>query len=162
MNVDDFRRIYEFDVWANGRIFDALARLDEGALTRDLRSSFPTIQATAGHLAGVEWIWLRRWKGESPTAAPPWYAGAPVPLLRRELDAIEEERARFLAMLGDEELPRPVSYRNLKGEPFSIPLADLLFHCANHSTYHRGQLTTLLRQAGATPPSTDFVLFAAR
>lgn len=33
----------------------------------------------------------------------------------------------------------------------------MLIHVTNHSTHHRGQLTTMLRQAGATPPGTDYV-----
>jgi uncharacterized damage-inducible protein DinB len=29
----------------------------------------------------------------------------------------------------------------------------------NHSTYHRGQIVTMLRQLGAKPPTTDLILF---
>jgi uncharacterized damage-inducible protein DinB len=29
----------------------------------------------------------------------------------------------------------------------------------SHSTYHRGQVATLLRQLGQTPPTTDFLVF---
>jgi len=32
-------------------------------------------------------------------------------------------------------------------------------HVVNHSTYHRGQVTTLLRQLGGTPVATDWLVF---
>jgi uncharacterized damage-inducible protein DinB len=41
-------------------------------------------------------------------------------------------------------------------------IVDILLHIVNHSTYHRGQVTTLLRQVGAVPPETDFVVFRER
>jgi uncharacterized damage-inducible protein DinB len=56
-------------------------------------------------------------------------------------------------------LAAPLSYRNLKGEPATFPLGQLMLHAVNHSTYHRGQITTLLRQLGAQPVSTDLVLY---
>ena len=39
------------------------------------------------------------------------------------------------------------------------PLWQLLQHVANHSTYHRGQITTMLRQLGAKATSTDLIIF---
>ena len=35
----------------------------------------------------------------------------------------------------------------------------MLQHTVNHSTYHRGQIVTMLRQAGANAVSTDFLLY---
>jgi uncharacterized damage-inducible protein DinB len=47
----------------------------------------------------------------------------------------------------------------LDGQPFAHPLGKLMRHVVNHSTYHRGQLATQLRQLGQTPPNTDFTRF---
>jgi uncharacterized damage-inducible protein DinB len=38
-------------------------------------------------------------------------------------------------------------------------MADLIRHVVNHSTYHRGQLATQLRQLGQIPPATDFIVY---
>src|SRR5260221_3886317 len=140
MNVGDLQTLYEYDAWANRRILETINTVDEAAFTRDLHSSFPSIQATMSNLVAVEWVWLRRWKGESPAVAPEWAKAPSAAQLTQELEAIEVERDQFLAMLGEDELQRPVSYRNFKGEPLSVSLGDLLLHCANHSTYHSGQL----------------------
>ena len=50
-------------------------------------------------------------------------------------------------------------YRNLRGEFYSYPLWQQLAHVVNHSTYHRGQVTTMLRQLGAAAVSTDLLLY---
>jgi len=52
-----------------------------------------------------------------------------------------------------------VRYKNTKGEAFRAPLWQLVQHVANHSTYHRGQVTSLLRQLGGRTVSTDLVVF---
>jgi uncharacterized damage-inducible protein DinB len=107
----------------------------------------------------VEWVWLRRWKGESPSALPEW-ATAPNPrILRQKLSEIEAERSAFLTSLGEQDMQRTVTYRNLKGEEWRYLLGDLLLHLANHSTYHRGQIATMLRQVGAKPLPTDLLVF---
>ncbi len=46
--------------------------------------------------------------------------------------------------------------------PYAQPLWQMLQHLANHSTYHRGQVTTLLRQLGAKPVGTDLIWFLPR
>jgi uncharacterized damage-inducible protein DinB len=48
-------------------------------------------------------------------------------------------------------------YYNRKKEHFKMPIYQMLHHVFNHSTYHRGQLVTMLRQLGVEKlPSTDF------
>jgi len=104
-------------------------------------------------------VWLRRWKGESPSAGPDWAASPSRETLRNKLREVETERSAFLASLSDSDLMQPITYRNLKGEEWRYLLGDLLLHLVNHSTYHRGQITTMLRQVGITPPSTDLLIF---
>jgi len=72
---------------------------------------------------------------------------------------VQKERALFLADLTEERLEQPVVYRNLKGEEYRQRLGVLLQHLVNHSTYHRGQVATLLRQVGAVLPVTDYVVY---
>ena len=70
-----------------------------------------------------------------------------------------EERRAFIAGLTEERLRADLSYRLLNGTTSSDPLHLLLRHVANHSTYHRGQVATFLRQLGVTPPSTDLIRY---
>lgn len=159
MTVEDVRALFAYDEWANARLFEAVSGLDPEQRTQRLTSSFSSLQETLAHIVMAEWVWLRRWKGESPTARPSWASGADVTRLRESLSAVEGERAEFVAGLTDARLDEPVSYRTLKGEEQQGRLSELCQHVVNHSTYHRGQAATLLRQVGASVPSTDLVVF---
>src|SRR2546427_7669347 len=55
---------------------------------------------------------------------------------------------RSLAHLTEDRLTRPLTYKNLKGETWTYSMWQTLWHVVNHQTYHRGQVTTLLRQLG--------------
>ena len=63
------------------------------------------------------------------------------------------------ARLPSADLDRVVEYHNTKGHAFSNPMWQMLQHLVNHGTYHRGQITTMLRQLGATPLTTDLIAF---
>ena len=159
MQIAEHRRSLDYNVWANARIVDACARLSADQWTKDLGTSFPSIRDTVGHIVAVEWVWLRRWKGESPRALPDWAVAASVQSLRTKLDEVEAERAAFVETLVDADLPRRIAYINLKGEPWEYSLGDMLVHLVNHSTYHRGQVSAMCRQVGAAAPPTDFLVF---
>jgi len=159
MKVDEARELFAYCAWANAQVFAVSAALAPEQLNAAAASSFPSVRGTLGHIVGAEWIWLRRWRGESPTAAPGWAAEASLPELRDHLAAVEAEREEYLAGLRDDDLLRVVEYRTLAGQPSADPLGGLLQHVVNHSTYHRGQVATQLRQLGVTPPGTDLIRY---
>ena len=159
MNVTDLRLLYAYTDWANDRMLSAAAGLSEEQFTREIVSSFRSIRDTLAHIAGAEWIWLTRWRGESPLATPEWMNAPSFGLVRGRIEEIAAERRAYLAELTEDAIESVLHYRSQKGDPFAMPLGGLLVHCANHSTYHRGQLATMLRQVGAAPPSTDYVQF---
>ena len=68
MTLSDVLEHFAYNKWANDRTLDAIRPLTPEQLTRNLGSSFPSICETAAHIASAEWIWLRRWKGQSPAA----------------------------------------------------------------------------------------------
>ncbi len=157
--LEEIRDLYAYNKWANERLLTASAALSEEQLTRDLRSSFPSVLATLTHILQAEWVWLERWTGNSPTGFPDAGNLGDTAALRQKWEEIEGRRQEFFAGLTDERLKEELRYRTIHGDEFRAPLWQLLRHVANHSTYHRGQVTTLLRQLGASPPSTDLVLF---
>ena len=162
MNVDYFRRLFSYTEWANARFLESARGLSGEQLTQHIPSSFPTIRDTLGHMVFAEWLWLQRWKGENPTTRPDWTKEPSLDTIETRLREVERERAELLATLTDDDVSRDFPYRNMAGEPYNAMLGEQMAHVVNHATYHRGQLTTMLRQVGATPPSTDLVnLFAA-
>lgn len=159
MTTGEARQLFAYDAWANGLVFEAAAGLSAEQLVHPVTSSFPSVVATLAHVVGAEWVWLRRWLGENPAGFPDWVASPALADLRARLSAIEGEREAFVAGLSDADLGRVVTYRNLAGRAFSDPRDGLIRHVVNHSTYHRGQVATQLRQLGVTPPSTDLIVF---
>jgi len=58
----------------------------------------------------------------------------------------------FVAGLGDGGVSRILEYKLLSGQAGASPMWQMVQHVVNHASYHRGQITTMLRQIGAQPP----------
>lgn len=159
MDINDFRNLYEYNAWANRRASDVCAALSAEQLTRNLASSFPSVRDTLAHIMGAEWIWLERWRGASPTSFMDTSQLATVAAIRERWDPIERGLQDYVHSLSPADLQGTLQYKSMAGQPFAQPLWQTLQHLANHSTYHRGQITTMLRQLGAKPVSTDMVGF---
>lgn len=157
--ANEIRDLFAYNRWANRRILDAAATLDDDDLARDLGSSFPSVLATLAHIVAADWVWVRRWSGESPPGPPAEWDLSSLDRVRSKWDEIEAERDAVLAALDDDDLARDVRYRDTAGTPFTSRMDEILRHLVNHSTYHRGQVVTMLRQLGATPPATDLIAF---
>lgn len=158
MTQDEVRNLYDYNSWANHRVLDACTPLTPEQLSRDLKSSFPSVRATLEHIVWAEWLWLERWKGSSHSG-PPAEEFADLAAIRARWSQVEAELQQFVRGLSEVDLGRVVQYRNTKGKEFSNPMAHMLQHLVNHGTYHRGQVTTMLRQLGAAPVATDLIAF---
>lgn len=159
MNLEDFRLLYDFNSWANHRILDACTPLTDEQFTRHLGNSFPSVRDTLFHICGAEWIWLERWHGRSPNAIPSAADYPTLEAVRRRWADVERDLRDYVASLTAEDLQRILNFKTLAGVPHSQPLWQCLQHVANHSTYHRGQITTMLRQLNAKPVGTDMIAF---
>ncbi|HUP40129.1 MAG TPA: DinB family protein, partial [Vicinamibacterales bacterium] len=108
-----------------------------------------------------EWIWYERWIGHSPTALPDVSMFPDVPTLRAAWKT-QERSLRLLvhALAGSDELDRAFKYRLLDGSEMESLFSQMLQHVVNHATFHRGQVTTMLRQLGAPAPKPqDLIRF---
>jgi uncharacterized damage-inducible protein DinB len=159
MNVDDFRLLYDYNAWANHRTLGACAALDDEQFTRDLGSSFRSVRDTLVHISGAQWIWLERWHGRSPEAAPVAGDFPNLVAVRRRSAELERDLLDYVASLTPEDLQRVIAYRTMAGVAGQQPLWQMLKHLANHGTYHRGQVTAMLRQLGSKPTGTDLITF---
>jgi uncharacterized damage-inducible protein DinB len=178
MNLADIRTLYAYNRWANDRMFGALAKLSEQQFTESVHSSFPSIRDTVFHIVAAEWLWLKRWQGRSPRSTLPdpdlapatWstlsLGGAPgikelatPPALKSFADSIDQERRNFLRGLSEDALQAPLQFNDMAGTPYAEPLVQLMQHLVNHGTYHRGQVTTMLRQLGVEPVALDMLYF---
>jgi uncharacterized damage-inducible protein DinB len=151
--------LYEYDAWANHRLLDAVAALTTEQFTRDMGSSFRSVRDTMAHIMGGQWLWLERWQGRTPTSLPSAADYPDVPSLRKRWAEVEKDLLAFVRGLTAEQIAKLDEYKTQTAGTFTCPLWQILQHLVNHGTYHRGQVTTLLRQLGVKAVSTDMSFF---
>lgn len=157
----DLLDLIAYNRWATGRILDAAGRLTDEQLGRPLGGSFPSVRETLAHVVAAEWVWLSRWGGDPLGKAPDVSGCTDVRALRERWQVLCEAQSAYLAGLTEAALERSVSIITRTGITAELPLYETLRHVVNHSTYHRGQVATLLRQLGAEPVATDLFLYYA-
>lgn len=161
-----------YNRWMNDKVCEAAARLPHEAVVEDRGAFFGSILGTLNHLLAADLIWLNRYVSHHPTrfeALDPILGMvrptaidqllhdrlAPLHAQRRELDALIEEWA---GRLTDADLDQVLTYANSKGVVSHRDFGGLLMHFFNHQIHHRGQVTTLLTQAGEDVGATDLLL----
>lgn len=159
MNLIEINRLYDYNGWANERVLQSLQSIGAEAFTSNRQASHGSIRGIIAHIAAAEWIWLERWRGFSPVSLLPESEFQTLEIASERLRKIDQDLQQFTSRLTQEELDGRRGYKTTEGKDYSNHLSDLLLHVANHSSYHRGQIATLLRQSGVVPQSTDFVLF---
>ncbi len=156
---DHFARLWTFHQWATDQAFDALAPVLAAELDRQWGGSFGTGRALLRHVVGIERLWCDRLNGQSPKALPEYPTDYGGHEFRDAWQQIRSDQRHVIDALTPRQLASDLTYVNIKGETWTYPLADVLFQCVNHGTYHRGQITQLLRDLGRNAPPTDFTIF---
>jgi uncharacterized damage-inducible protein DinB len=159
MTPQEMRVLFEYNAWANCRSLEAASVLTAEKFVQPMGSSFGSVRDTLAHIWGAEWIWLERFQGRSPSSLPDTTQFQDMAGLRERWDELEGRLLGFVRGLAQADLDRVFEYKTLKFGVYRNPLWESMQHLANHGTYHRGQVTTLLRQLGAQPIATDLMHF---
>jgi uncharacterized damage-inducible protein DinB len=160
MKLDDLRTLLDYHYWARDIILDAVAPLTPEQFTRQVDSSFKSVRDTVAHIYAADRIWYARWLGEAPTGLIAYDSFPDVGAIRQAWSDLEGKVRPFVEGLGEAGVTRVFQYTLLSGAAAASPFSQMLTHVVNHGSYHRGQVTTLLRQLGAAPPkSTDMITF---
>jgi uncharacterized damage-inducible protein DinB len=160
MNFEDLGTLLDYHYWARDRVLDAASGLTADQFSRNLGSSFGSVRDTLAHIYSAEWAWYSRWNGTSPAAMLPADEFPDVASIRQAWTAHEVKMRAFLESLGEPGVTRVFEYKGFGGQPGSSVFWQMLQHLVNHASYHRGQVTTLLRQLGAAPArSMDMIAF---
>jgi len=159
MTLAEVRELFAYNAWANRRCFAALEPLRAEEYFRDLKSSHGGLHGTLCHIVWAEQLWLNRWLGKPNPASPQGRDLTTLAAARARWEAIETERDAFLAGLVERRLDETVAVKPSAGGEYVHTFREMFRHAVDHSTYHRGQLVTLLRQVGVEPPSTGLIVF---
>lgn len=146
-----------YNAWANLLLTDTVKQLPEETIKQEILSSFPSIFTTVLHLLDAENIWWQRIKLEEHIQRPSETFTGNFEELQKKLLQQSAQYEQWVTVANEFQLQHVFAYQRSKTELCKQPIAEALLHIFNHGSYHRGQLVTLLRQAGVTKiPSTDF------
>jgi uncharacterized damage-inducible protein DinB len=165
-----FELMARYNQWMNAKIYDASSRLDTTALHADKGAFFGSVFGTLNHLLVADTIWLKRFAEHQPglhsldpvrPMPHPYSLSEPLhgdfKALRAARQAMDDVIVGFCVEAGDDDYARALNYTNRSGEVLIAPLGSLMQHFFNHQAHHRGQVTTLLTQAGIDVGVTDLV-----
>ncbi len=168
--VSDARTMAEYNEWMNARLYAAAEKLPAAELGRERGAFFGSIIGTLNHLVVTDTMWLKRFAAHpSCPASLESIRALPQPvalnqILFAELGGLTARRRVidaaikvWAAALTQADLDHVLHYANTKGVKSQKRMSNLVMHFFNHQTHHRGQLTTLLFQAGQDVGATDLL-----
>lgn len=167
--IDAYVALARYNRWMNAGLYGCAARLDDAERKRDRGAFFGSIHRTLNHVLLADRIWIGRFSegGFAPELASRWFIdrviGLDMPLhedweaLRTERAALDDALVDWARGLQEADLGATLRYSRLNGEQVEKPFLLTLAHFFNHQTHHRGQVTTLLMQAGIDPGVTDLI-----
>jgi uncharacterized damage-inducible protein DinB len=143
----------------NERLYACSEGLSDAERKRDRGAFFRSIHGTLNHGLHGDRLWMARFTGEEyEVRSLDEELYADFDELRRERAATDEAIERYARDLGASDLGGTLRFTSVvKAAPREFPLWIALTHFFNHQTHHRGQLTTLLHQAGVDPGVTDLI-----
>jgi uncharacterized damage-inducible protein DinB len=169
MRADDFRLLFEYNAWANERVLERAALLDESPYFETVPGlSFGSLHATLVHILVGEIVWLARWRGEKPPEAirdarqADRLARDEIPTFERLQEMWSDHReslAAYFASLTDPATEAALSYEDQYGNPWSQPVWQLMTHLLNHGTQFRAEAAVRLTQLGQSPGDLDLIVW---
>ena len=140
--------LFRHNLWANLRLLDACAALNEQQLAATTAGTFGPINNTLKHIVGAEQGYLIHLTGRQPETP-----------LRREdnpdVAALREYARQFgegLIAVAAGVSPSDVVNLEGGGQRWPAPASLILTQAINHATEHRAQVMTILTQQGIEPP----------
>jgi uncharacterized damage-inducible protein DinB len=152
--TDRYRRWFEYEKDSHAKV---LASLESVPPENRALPAFAKAVTLLAHIVAARQLWLFRFgvAKESPTDFFP--EGLSITELASQLSDVEAAWNSYLSRLDDDALSRVFTYQSLDSSRFKNTIDDILTQLFGHSWYHRGQIASLVRQAGGQPAATDFV-----
>lgn len=155
-------RYARYNIWANQRMLTLLNGLSEEQLDKDLGGSFSSLRKTIYHIWDAESIWFQRLQLASPVLVPTRTFTGDWEEFTHLFTRQSEQLKDFVATASDAKLAHTIEYNRLAKGIGKSAVVDALLTVFNHSTFHRGQLVTMLRQSGVSKiPPTDYIKYTA-
>jgi uncharacterized damage-inducible protein DinB len=157
IDADYCRLMARYNRWMNERLYASVAAMTDEARRQDRGAFFGSIHRTLSHIVWGDRTWLARF-GDGSYSAPGYGVDAydDFATLARDRDATDTQILTWAGQLSDAWLQATLEYRRTADDrKVRVPRWIAAVHLFNHATHHRGQVTTLMKQAGIDPGVTD-------
>lgn len=149
-----FIELADYNIWANDLVHSWFDKISNEQWNQPIVSSFKSLAETTVHTVGAEKVWLDRLnKVENPDFLVTVFKGS-----KEEAIDIWKQTSRglksFIENFDEAKLKERISFRLRNGVLRKLQYYQIFAHVLNHATYHRGQIVTMLRQAGFTEMSS--------
>ncbi|MCA9591353.1 MAG: DinB family protein [Myxococcales bacterium] len=165
MSPEHARVMARYNRWMNEKLYAVAGELSDTERKEDRRAFFSSIHGTLNHLLLADRVWMGRLTGVELPEGDLGPGGiraldqelyADFEELRRERAKTDDEIEAYVASLTPEELAATLRFFR-RGVVNELPRWHAVAQMFNHQTHHRGQVTTLLMQAGRDPGVTDLI-----
>lgn len=156
--MNHFPMLARFNGWANEQIYGTCSELPQQAYRLDRKAFFGSISNTLNHLLVVDRLWLGRLERvEHGIRGLDQILYDDFDSLRSARIAEDHHLIGYVDNLDAVKLSEIIKYRLMNGQNAETPVHLILVTLFNHQTHHRGQVHTMLTQAGLSPPDTDVI-----
>jgi uncharacterized damage-inducible protein DinB len=157
ISVEYCQLLARYNRWMNERLYALAAECTDDERKRDSGAFFGSIHRTLNHILWGDRVWLGRFTGTPCTAAA---AGTDMygefAELAAERELTDTKILAWAGSLSPNWLASALEYRRSSdGGVRQLPAWIAATHLFQHATHHRGQVLTLLQQAGKDIGVTD-------
>lgn len=149
----------EYLRWGDQAQLRAARTVADDAYYKDQQIGQGSLHRQLVHCMGVQWLWLCRFRGESPTRCEDQTDHATRMDLEQRWPLVHAALIDFVGRQNQHALGNAVTYHDTRGEVHTLPLRDMILHLVDHGSYHRGQINTMIKRAGGTPVAVNYRLW---
>lgn len=159
MDQDHYVMMAHYNCWANKRVLDACVKLGQDALDQPRSAFFPSIMNTLNHIMVADRIWLSRLRQKPEVMALDTVLFDKIDDFKTAREKLDTDIVAYFKGLAGEIPEGEAHYKTTSGQSFSTPFGIIYTHLFNHQTHHRGQLHSMLFEAGAGSLALDLIYF---
>ncbi|WP_029191672.1 DinB family protein [Paenibacillus elgii] len=157
-------QMFDYHAWATQTLLGRIKELPSSVLQQKVNTSFATIGEAFAHIYAIDKCWLQVLSGTSMPKALEECLPLQQETFRYSVDEFanafselaEEYRAWFR---NQDDLEQIIVLENPYAGPRNTRLSEIVLQAVNHGTYHRGNISTMLRQLGHASTMNDYSLF---
>ena len=144
MNKAMFQQLYDYNYWANRKLWECVMTLTEEQYRQHIDFSMGSICVQCVHIMAVEHWWFHFLKTGELDFIPEEDLGLPREEIRQQWDAVEQNVRAYLDTITPEELEREVKPPFWDDDEAPVKVWQALLQVANHGTDHRAQTMAML------------------